>query len=156
MAPFGASRAGLMSTRVDAIPDSAASREQDNTSLSTSDKRGHEFELASSFSKVEFEISANASGFSTAYLYDPVAETTLVSKDVSSLSAGEVFSIEASYSAQKYHITLDNDGADYTAGRYDSPSYPYTSTDVDITGEVVGQSVFSDNAWNIVSIGGLT
>jgi hypothetical protein len=137
-------------------PATAASRPQDNRTQEVSSKRGHEFELFSPFSTVEFEISANASGFSTAELYDPVAATTVATKDVSNLSAGDIFAIDADYQAQKYYITLGNNGSSFTAGRYDNPSYPYTSTDVDITAEVVGTETFAGNAWNIVAIGGLT
>jgi len=125
-----------------------------------SDRRGAKFDLADSFGQVEFEISTNTSGATEAHLYDADAGSYLVEgKDISSLSAGDIFGISANYQTNtNYYITLDDGGQTYTAGRRNTGlSFPYTSSDVDMTAGVFSDtSETTQNAYNIVAVGGLS
>lgn len=139
------------------LPDSVVSRPDDNVSGSITRKLGLAFEVSSSFEEVGFELSSNVSSPTRAYLYDNDAGSQLDSVDISTLTAGDAFTISAGYqTGVEYLVWIDAEGSNYTFGYYDTPSFPYSSTDVDITAgadEDEADNTRSDNVYNIVSVG---
>jgi hypothetical protein len=130
-----------------------ASRPVDNDSYTAPQKKGLLINPNVDLEGVKGTISSLASGFSTAYLIEHSTGSQLDSTDISSLSAGDVFELSASLSANvEYRVDIDNNGSDYTIGRYDSPSYPYTSSDVDITAATSAGTTNDTNANNIADI----
>ena len=139
-----------------AIPDSTTSRVADNGTSSGVDKHGIAFTLSDSFSEVGFKISSNTgSGVTRAYLYNLDTSTPVTDVDITSLGAGDTFTISASYQKNtEYAVTLDAEGSTYSYGFNGSPSYPFTGSDVDIIAGVDGQSTKQSGfAYTIVSIG---
>jgi len=141
------------------ILDSATSRDADvgsNTQNVSSRLLGVAFTVLSEFSKVGFKLSSlTGSGHSTAYLYDNDAGTQIGTADISSLSGGDTFSISADYqTSTEYLIWID--GAVDAYGFNDSPSYPYTGPDIDITAgadDNETNNTRTDLAFSIVTIG---
>ena len=140
--PLGASRAGVLSVAVDDIPDSVVSRpDDDSTSTGRDDVQGMEIELKSDWPSIGARISNNSSGADTARLYDSDTRSQIDSVDISGLSSGDAFTFDDVNleSGEKYIIFLD--GSDWTLGFRDNESnYPYTSDDIDITGNVSGDT----------------
>ena len=120
-----------------AIPDSVVSRPDDNTSTSTSGKLGFEIDTNSEWPSIGCRISANSSGFQTAYLRDS-GGSNIDTVDISSLSAGDTFTFDNVDLAVNttYQIVVDAGGGSWTAGFNDqtNENYPLTTTDIDITG----------------------
>ena len=153
MAPVGASRVGVLG--ISREPDSAVSRTDDNALTSTNLERGIVINPNTSLSAVECTLSSNSSDFTKAYIYKQSDGSLLTDTDISTLSAGDTFELDASLSSSTaYNITIDAEGANYTIGFYDSASFPYTSTDVDITAGAEGATGTSSSiAFGIVTIG---
>lgn len=136
---------------------SAVSRPDDNNSGSFSDKKyGLEFEPQDDLSGIVATISSNTSGESTVKLYTS-GGILLDSKP--SPGAGNSVTLTSFLSAgTPYVIIVGNEGNTYTSGFYDNPSFPYTSSTIDITSGAYEESgnIFSDpNAHAIKSLGGM-
>ena len=132
------------------IPDSVVSRpDDDSTAPGRDDVQGMEIELKSDWPSIGGRISNNSSGADTARLYDSDTRSQIDSVDISGLSSGDAFTFDDVNleSGKKYIIFLD--GANWTLGFRDNESnYPYTSDDVDITGNVsesTNASVYTDD-----------
>jgi len=103
-----------------AIPDSVVNRTADDNTFSTTDKRGTQIQIASgeSFGAFGVRISANTIGLTTAYLYDNDSTPNLItSVDISGLTSGDPFSIEAQFESDTiYNIVGDAGGNSYDSG----------------------------------------
>jgi len=142
------------STVFSAIPDTVASRPTDDDSVgSKTTARGLEITVNGDFSKIGAEISANTSGVTRARLLDD-QNNVLDTTDVSGLSSGSAFVFEADLAAgNSYRIALDDPDGSYTIGFSSATDYPYTSTDVDITGRFFGGSVDQNPAHAVNNVG---
>ena len=140
----------------DAIPDSVASRPQDDTSTVVDDdlERGLEILVKSDIAAIAARISTMTADVTRAYLRDSTG-SLLDSVDVSGSGGGDTFSFNADLTADSnYRITLDAEGSDYTAGfANDETDYPYTSSDVDITGQIEGSSVSQSQTHVVNDVG---
>lgn len=136
------------------IPDTVASRPTDNdSSAGKTTARGLEITVNGDFSKIGAEISANTSGVDRARLLDD-QNNVLDTTDVSGLSSGDAFVFEADLAAgSSYRIALDDPDGSYTIGFSSATDYPYTSTDVDITGRFKGGSVDQFDAHAVNNVG---
>ena len=137
MAPFGASRAGLMSTRVDAIPDSVVSRPEDDESASQTGLRGVKIETNVEWSAIGARISGNAAGITNAEIRRDSDDTLMGSTSFDSKGAGDTFTIELDnnlVSDERYYFELDADGDSYTQGFYRADGeFPFISDDEDLS-----------------------
>ena len=136
MAPFGASRAGLMSVAEDDIPDSVVSRDPDNeTDDSQTGQRGLVFEVASDrWGAFGAELSSNTSEVTRAYIYQKSDGQLLADTDISDLSSGDTFTLDVDLDSNtEYNFVLDAEGAEYNQGADLSPDFPYSSNDGEIT-----------------------
>ena len=142
MAPFGASRAGLMSVAADDIPDSVASRPDDDQTRNVSSEQGLTIEIKDDWPSIGVEISELCEDFTKAYLRE-MDGTLIEDIDIAGLSSNESFTFDDVNleDGNKYTITMDAEGSDYTVGRLSSFDYPYTSDFVDI----VADQTDSDN-----------
>ena len=141
---MGLKEAGLrgslrsVSTGVGAIPDSVASRPNDDSTQQRDGTEGLEIEAKDNWPSIGCRISENTSGVTMAYL-EETNEELIQSVDISGLSSGESFTFEDVnlLEGEKYFIRLDAEGDEYTLGFYDEPGgYPFESDAVDITGRV--------------------
>lgn len=119
------------------VDGSTTPLDTDSSSFSDSDKTGIEFNPNISLKGIGATISSQTSGFAKAYIEDD-SSNVLDSKDISSLSAGDSFEFNYSFTpGTTYQLLLDNNGGSYTVG-FLSASYPFTSSDVDVTAGVAG------------------
>ena len=137
-----------------AIPDSVVTRPDDDDSTSVSGD-GIRFESSEPYSAMGFTISANTSGQETATIVNRETDTTIGSKDISGLSAGDSFTIEADIEANTtYAIIFEADGDLLTGGFIDNLDYPIVGPNgiLQITSGDVGGSEDS-RAHCVVSVG---
>lgn len=129
---------------------SAASRDADNNSLSRQWKGGLEISPNEDLDGVDAVISSLTAGFTTAYLQEPTSGGTVYDQvDISGKSSGE--SVRLTHDLQagsNYWVVMDAGGSTYMDhGKFDnSPSFPYTSTMVDIEYGVYDTSDSGTNA----------
>jgi len=151
--PDGASASEVVapdgSTVFSGIPDSVASRPDDDGTGSVTADHGLAVEFAESFDEFGARISNNTSNVTTARVRDPNGNV-MDSTDVSNLSGGDAFTLSGDFQANtEYQVTVDADASSFTVGfAAGADQYPYTSTDVDIVGRVVGTTTQSGNKDN--------
>lgn len=116
--------------------DSATRPVDNNSNGFTEIDSGLEFEPQVNLTEITATVSSNTSNGETVYIYE--TDGTLLTSEPSPGSGNSV-TLTASLSAEtKYHILIGRgDGSMYTSGYYDTPSFPYTSGTVDITGGTV-------------------
>lgn len=131
------------------IPDSVVSRENDNSTFTTSELRGLQINSDDEWPSIGAELSGNTAGATTAYIYRVSDGTLMGQTDISGLSAGGTFTIENVnlQPSTDYNFVVDAGGSDYDAGFYNSNSYPYSSSDgnLRIVGAATGPSSTSGN-----------
>ena len=150
-----------VSVGIDAIPDSVASRPDDDGDTTGPESAGAQVETKSVWPSVGARISANVDGATKAYIYedDDNSQGQLIDDvDISSLTAGDAFTFDDVNleSNSKYHITIDAEGSEYTRGGNSDTAntYPYTSDDIDISARVFDGSASTDaDIFNIVEVG---
>ena len=158
MAPFGASRAGLMSVAADDIPDSVVSRPNDDGARDGDEQAGMVIETQTRWTSIGARLSNNISDATRAYLKTADGSTTIDSVDVSTLSAGDAFTFDNVELAAdtEFRIVADAEGSVYQQGNrpdLDSSDYPFTSPDVDIVARSFDGDRLEDTAYNINDIG---
>ena len=121
-----------------AIPDSVASRPNDDNSTNATGESGLEIETKTEWPSIGARISNNTTEATTAYLR--TNDSTLIeSVDISTLSSGDTFTFDSVDLAANstFRITLDAGGNEFTAGFIlGGTDYPYTSEDIDITARI--------------------
>lgn len=145
-------------TSASGIPDSEVSRPQDDSSLTRSDTLGLQIESDDDWPEIAAELSANVSGATRAYIYRVSDGQLMDAVDISSLSAGQTFTLSPDLAANTaYNFVVDAEGASYTNGFYGSSSYPYTSSDgrLRIIGGALGQTGSAGSAHNLVRVGNI-
>jgi len=140
------------------IPDSVVSRPADNNSANNSNRQGVRIETNVEWPEIGGRISSNTANPTQAYIYRVSDGQLLGNTDISSLSAGDAFTISLSSNlipGESYNFILDAEGSSYTLGFNNSPSFPYTSPDGDlsIVKGADGTSSTSNNVINIVEVG---
>lgn len=124
-----------------AIPDSVVSRTDDNNTASVSSIRGIEIQPNDDFGEIGARISNNTSNATTAYALKSSDFSVMESVDISTLSAGDAFSIGANFqSGTNYIIGVDAGGSSFTVG-FVSDSGVVNGTDIDILGGYNGTNV---------------
>jgi len=118
---------------ITASDTSTASRPDDDTTVTSSNRVGVEIEPQDDITQLSATVSSNTSGLSTVYLLQSDGSTVIATKSAS--SSGESVSFSQSLTqGTKYYVAVDNGGSSYDYGYYTgSVSYPYTSNKVDIT-----------------------
>ncbi|AHG02366.1 hypothetical protein HALLA_20905 (plasmid) [Halostagnicola larsenii XH-48] len=101
----------------------------DTSADSTSNESGIHFEAKQEMESVRLTISQNSDGFTTCRLRDATSTDVVAERDVSHLQVGDTFEIgpDDGLDADTYLVTLDADGSEWTRGRFDNPSYPYSN-----------------------------
>ena len=157
--------AQVMTVEVTDILDASVARPDDDSSFDDDRQFGHKFESTQEWSAdtMEFRLSANISGATTAYIYDN-DDNLLASDDISNLSAGDLFTIDQKIEPDTtYQIAADAGGDSYQVGNLEDPDYPYESEETDdnddpiitITdGAQIGGT--GNQAYNIAEIGNLS
>jgi hypothetical protein len=139
---------------ISAIPDTQLTRPTDDSASTNSGKWGVAVQANVDFDGLKAEISANSSGATTAYVTETDG-TVLNSTDISSLVAGESFSIaEPLSSGSTYYLVVDNGGSGWTVGsKQGGLSYPITGQAFDLTAGVFsGTSTTTNNAYAVNNI----
>jgi len=117
----------------DAIPDSVVTREQDNFSFTGQTERfGLQIEPSQTWPKIGAEISGKVSGATDAEIYRVSDSALMGSADISSLSAGDTFTINLDsdlVNGETYNFVLYADGSSWDVGYYSSAYPPITSND---------------------------
>lgn len=108
------------------------------SSGSYTDKRGITFIPQRNIIGITVAIQSACSGYTTAYIYRLsdnvlIGSTTTFSNGVGSIIANLVSGVE-------YYLVLDAGGSSYTQASYSTSSFPYTSTDIYVTGAYIGAS----------------
>ena len=124
MAPFGASRAGLMSVAGDDIPDSVVDLALDDTTSFDAD-RGVEFEADEEWSQMGFEIGANVVGTGDVVLRDEDAGE-VISRE-SDWSAGDTVILEGPITISTTYSIIAENLSQYDFR--DNVSFPVESSD---------------------------
>lgn len=129
----------------------------DDTQFTNNLKQGNIINPNESLNFISAVISSNTSGFSTAYLTRDSDGNVIATKDISNLQAGDEFTFSANLSSGvDYRVQIDNNGSDYTVGYNSSPSYPYTSTKLDVTAAVEDANQSTSVTRALTSISGGT
>lgn len=145
-----------------AIPDSVVSRPDDNNTFNNQSTRpfGVRISVSQEWPQIQGEFSNNIDGaVSRAYIYD-VSDGSLMGDVGVSGNAGEVFTIDLDTSlsaGETYNFVANAEGSSYFPGYYDSPSFPYTSTDgnLEIVNGADDQTATASNAINIRQVGNI-
>lgn len=138
-------------------PGTTATREPDDDSVTgDSTPRGIIVNPNTAMAGVEIEVSqmvgTGSAAPTEAEVYD--SSDTLVTSKSGTFEPGDVITLEAQLQAgSDYHIVLD--GSSYTSGRHLDPSFPYTSSDIDIVDGAAG-TVSNSRPWNIRSVTALS
>jgi len=115
-----------------AIPDSVVSRPNDDRTFNNSGKFGLQIETSQEWPDIGARISANPSGYTTAYVYDVSDGSLMGSTDISSLSPGDTFTVGLGTplsAGSTYNFVLDAGGSNMAHGSLNFGNYPYTSSD---------------------------
>lgn len=148
-----------ISVNVSDIPDSVVSRDPDNNSNEQDTKYGIQFTVSQEWPEFGAELSQNDGGDSTrAYIYRVSDGLLMGDVDITNLTAGDTFTIDLDISlsaGETYNIVADAEGATYTHGFDDAPSFPYTANDgnLEIINGAVGESGTTDKAIAFLTIG---
>lgn len=137
-------------------PNSVVSRTDDNQSQSQSAKIGLQIESTVEWPEIGVRISANTAGVQSVYIHQASDGALIADKSVSNLGGGDTTTLTANLSANtKYNVVVDADGSNYTDGYYDSPSYPITSGDGQLTivTGATGETSTNPDAHTIVEVG---
>lgn len=135
MTPIGGVRSGIVGSGV-AIPDSVVSRDADDDSASENEYFGLRISTSVEWSAIGGTISQNTSGVTRARVIRVSDSQVLGTTDVSSLSAGDSFTVDLSdnlVSGEQYDFVLDAEGSNYTVGFFSGDNSPYTSSDGNLT-----------------------
>jgi hypothetical protein len=131
---------------------STVTRDNDDGSVSADDKRGFRINPNADLDGLDISISSNTSGVTTAYILETDG-TELASASIDSGTAR----LEASLSSgTDYNVVADDGGNSYTTGRDNDATFPYTSTDIDITNGVYLATSTGARPYNIKSVTALT
>jgi len=120
-----------------AIPDAVVSRPADNdTSIGPTDAFGLQIETAVDWPQIGARLSTNTSGVTRAYIYRVSDGTLLGDADISSLSAGDTFTVDLNSpltTGETYNFVVDAEGSEYDRGYNNNASFPYVSSDGDLS-----------------------
>jgi len=121
------------------IPDSVVSRPKDDNSftISSGTKRGVQIQTDVEWPEIGARLSDNtASDVTTAYVYRVSDGNLMGSADISALTGGDSFTIDLNTpltSGDTYNFVVDAGGSSYTFGFLNGGSYPYISSDGDLS-----------------------
>ena len=138
MAPFGASRAGLMSVAEDDIPDSVVERPDDDSQTTDDRLTGIRIESDDEWPEIDVEISQNTSDLSGLFVYRISDGELIGQSSISDVTAGDIYTIDLDSNIQpsdgtddtRYNILGDAGGSEYQRGFLNLSSFPgYESDD---------------------------
>lgn len=121
------------------------------SSLNGIGKYGIEINPNTSLDGIKCTVSSNTSNISNLYLSDASANV-ITSK---SASSGDTVEFNETLSAgANYYLTVDNNGNDFTVGYESVGSFPFTSTDIDVTNSTSdgGSSTTQSYRYTITSV----
>ena len=147
--------------RIAAIPDTVASRPNDDDSTSPFGEDGLVLDLKTNWPSIGARISNNSSGDFIARLYkkdggsdDDINDwTQVMSIDISDKSSGDAFAFNDVNLQDGDTVAIVLDEGDVHGFANDSDQYPYSSDDIDITARVLGGDIQIDNAIAIDDVG---
>jgi len=144
-----------------AIPDSVVSREADNvTATNVTGARGVRFSVSQEWPKFQGELSGNYDGSCTrAYIYRVSDGTLMGDADISTLTSGDVITVNLDniLSSGDYNFVLDAEGSQFNTAYDDFPSFPYTSSDgnLSIINGALNATDTVPNAFFLLTIGNI-
>jgi hypothetical protein len=113
-----------------AIPDSVVNRTDDDANSGRDERNGIVISTTANWGNIQARISSQTSGLTTAYILDPSDGSVLASKDVSSLTAGDVVTFDTELtSGSDYVFAGDAGGASYTGGYLNNAPFTIESAD---------------------------
>jgi hypothetical protein len=135
--------------------DSVTIRPSDSSSAGLSRSLGLVFSPAADFNNVGFRISARTTGVTRALLFDYSQSQFVITKDISSLSSGDVETFSHPFIAGRdYGIEVDANGSNYSIGFASNSNYPFTGEDIDIVARSDGGTqVTQDGVTGVNDIG---
>lgn len=113
------------------IPDSVVSRPDDNNTINNSDNVGLAFSTSQQWPDFQAEISSNTSPASDETLViGDTNGTDVATKDISGAVAGDIITLsDVNLSANESYSIYIRSSNSRDFGDYDSPSFPYNSSD---------------------------
>jgi len=141
------------------ISDTVVSRPQDNDSLFRTLTLGVRIESDGDFPEIQGTLSANVANATRAYIYRVSDGQLMDDTDISSLSAGDTFTLQPGLSANvQYNFVVDAEGANYTDGFFNGSSFPYTSSNgrLEIINGAKDEQGTATSAHNLVEIGNIS
>ena len=141
-----------------AIPDSVVSREADNRQTTDDRKFGLRIETTSEWPRIGAELSENVGSMTRAYIFRVSDGLLMGDADISGLDNGDTFTIDLDNSLvsdETYNFVVDAEGADYSRGFDDGPTFPYDSDDGElaITAGAIGENDGDDSANCLSQVG---
>ena len=115
-----------------AIPDSVVSRTPDDEQSESETAFGMRFSTTETWVEIGFELSSNTDGPTRARLFNDEDDSLIGQKDISDLSGGDTFTIEPDeelVDGVDYSIMVDDEGSEYSYGRFGDDDTPYESED---------------------------
>jgi len=143
---------------VSSVPSSVVSRPQDDSVLTRSLTLGVRIEPDDDWPDIQGKISANVANATRAYIYRVSDGQLMDDTDISSLSAGGVFTLQPNLSANtQYNFVIDAQGADYDDGFLSNASFPYTSSDgrLEIVNGAQDKQSTANTPHNVVEVGNI-
>jgi hypothetical protein len=144
------------------LEGTTVSRPVDDGSFSGDSSRGLEINPNTDLDGIKVKLSSNLGNPQDVLLID--ANKNIIDQDTSGHSAGDIVNLTGSLtSGDDYYVGTYNDGNSYTIGEVSGTSYPYSSTDIDITSGAryftSGEGsidLLSNNAYCIVDVTALS
>lgn len=135
--------------------DSVTIRPPDSSSATLTRSLGLVFSPAADFNNVGFRISSQTTGATRALLFDYSQSQFVSTKNISSLSSGDVETFSHPFVAGRdYGIEIDANGSNYSIGFSSNSSYPFTGSDIDIVARSDGGTqVTQDGVTGVNDIG---
>lgn len=136
------------------VNESTATRGADDSTVAdVFDKRGVRFTPSADTDSIEVTLSANVGGGSQGDTYLEETDGTVIDS-VGGNNPGSTYTLNGALTAgTTYQIRVGNNAGSVTHGYDSTPSFPYTSTNVDIdSGVDQNSSSTSSRAYNVASV----
>lgn len=141
------------------IPDSVVSRDPDDNQNSSDSNVGLKFSTSQEWTDIQCKLSSNTlTASDETIVVDRVSDgVEIASKDISSLSSGDIVTFNDINLSANTSYYIYNKSSNSRQWGYDSnPSYPYTSSDGNLSIESGYNNVENaSNAYALVTIGNI-
>jgi hypothetical protein len=141
------------------LPDSVVSRDADDRQRTSQNAFGVQIETSQEWPQIGAELSSQTTAdATTAYVYRVSDSNLMGSTDISSLTGGDTFTVDLDTSLaanETFNFVIDAGGNSHTFGADDNPSFPYTSSDgnLSITNGAQDAASTFDDACSLIRVG---